>query len=83
MPVLVKASYFPNWQADNAAGPYRVAPNFMVVVPSEPEVTLTYGWTAVDVLAWVITVIGVIAAVVLWRNPYILTAEPSRRAPWE
>lgn len=83
VPVLVKASYFPNWQVDNAAGPYRVAPNFMVVVPSGPEVTLTYGWTAVDVLAWVITVIGVIAAVVLWRNPYILTAEPSRRAPWE
>ena len=83
VPVLVKASYFPNWQVDNAAGPYRVAPNFMVVVPSEVDVTLTYGWTAVDVLAWVITVIGVIAAVVLWRNPYILTAEPSRRAPWE
>ena len=83
VPVLVKASYFPNWQVDNAAGPYRVAPNFMVVVPSETEVTLTYGWTAVDVLAWVITVIGVIAAAVLWRNPYILTAEPSRRARWE
>ena len=83
VPVLVKASYFPNWQVDNAAGPYRVAPNFMVVIPSEPEVTLTYGWTPVDVLAWVITVIGLIAAAVLWRNPHILTAEPSRRAPWE
>jgi hypothetical protein len=83
VPVLVKASYFPNWQVDNAAGPYRVAPNFMVVIPSEPEVTLTYGWTPVDVMAWAISVIGLIAAVVLWRSPYILTAEPSRRAPWE
>ncbi len=83
VPVLVKASYFPNWRADNAAGPYRVAPNFMVVVPSENDVTLTYGWTPVEVLAWVITVIGLIAALVLWRNPYLLTAEPSRRAPWD
>jgi len=83
VPVLVKASYFPNWQVDGAAGPYRVAPNFMVVVPDENEVTLSYGWTPVDVLAWVITAIGVIAALVLWRNPHIWTAEPNRRAPWE
>ena len=83
VPVLVKASYFPNWQADGAAGPYRVAPNFMVVVPNETRVTLTYGWTPVDVLAWVITAIGVILALVLWRNPHIWTAESDRRAPWE
>ena len=83
VPVLVKASYFPNWQVDGAAGPYRVAPNFMVVVPDESEVTLTYAWTAVDVLAWVITAIALIAAVVLWRNPHVWTAEPDRRPPWE
>ncbi len=83
IPVLVKASYFPNWQVDGAAGPYRVAPNFMVVVPDESQVTLSYGWTPVDVLAWVITAIGVIAALVLWRNPHIWTAEADRRAPWE
>ena len=83
VPVLVKASYFPNWQVDGAAGPYRVAPNFMVVVPTETQVTLTYGWTPVDVLAWVITAVGVIAALVLWRNPHIWTAEAHRRAPWE
>ena len=83
VPVLVKTSYFPNWQVEGAAGPYRVAPNFMVVVPDRTEVTLTYGWTATDVLAWVITVIALIAAVVLWRSPHIWTAERGRRAPWE
>ena len=83
IPVLVKASYFPNWQADGAGGPYRVAPNFMVVVPDETRVTLSYGWTPVAVLAWVITAIGVIAALVLWRNPQIWTAEADRRAAWE
>ena len=79
----MKTSYFPNWQVEGAAGPYRVAPNFMVVVPDRTEVTLTYGWTATDVLAWVITVIALIAAVVLWRSPHIWTAERGRRAPWE
>lgn len=83
VPVLVKASYFPNWQVDGADGPYRVAPNFMVVVPTENEVTLTYGWTPVDVLAWVITAVAVIAALVLWRNAHIWSAEADRRARWE
>ena len=35
VPVLVKVSYFPNWQVDGAEGPYRIAPNLMVVVPTE------------------------------------------------
>ena len=33
-PVLVKASYFPNWKVDGAQGPFRVTPNLMVVVPT-------------------------------------------------
>ena len=82
VPVLVKASYFPNWQVEGGSGPYRVAPNLMVVVPTSTEVTLGYGWTPLDVLAWVITLVGLIAALVLWRNPQIWTAESHRRAPW-
>ncbi|MGH9045026.1 MAG: hypothetical protein ACRDVP_09395 [Acidimicrobiales bacterium] len=42
-PVLVKTSYFPNWSAQGASGPYRVTPNLMVVVPTAKRVTLTYG----------------------------------------
>ena len=34
VPVLVKISYFPNWQVAGAAGPWRVTPNLMVVVPT-------------------------------------------------
>ena len=40
VPVLVKVSYFPNWKVDGAQGPYRVAPNLMVVVPTANHVTL-------------------------------------------
>ena len=42
-PVEVKVSYFPNWQATGADGPWRVAPNLMVVVPTSHDVTLDYG----------------------------------------
>ena len=39
-PVEVRVSYFPNWQATGAEGPWRVAPNLMVVVPTSHDVTL-------------------------------------------
>ena len=35
VPVLVKASYFPNWEVTGAEGPYRVSPNLMVVRGAE------------------------------------------------
>ena len=44
-PVLVKESYFPNWKASGAKGPYRVTPNQMVVIPTSTHVTLHYGYT--------------------------------------
>ena len=34
VPHLVKVSYFPNWQAEGADGPYHSGPSFMVVVPT-------------------------------------------------
>ena len=52
VPVLVKASYFPNWQASGAKGPYRVTPNLMVVVPTSKHVSLHYGYTPVDALGY-------------------------------
>lgn len=65
VPVLVKVSYFPNWKVSGADGPYRVAPNFMVVVPTEREVTLTYGLTAADWLARLMFLAGVAGLVLL------------------
>ncbi|MBK5333001.1 MAG: hypothetical protein JJD93_13580, partial [Ilumatobacteraceae bacterium] len=41
VPVLVKISYFPNWHVSGANGPYRIAPNLMVVVPTSTDVHLT------------------------------------------
>ena len=60
-PVLVHTSYFPNWSASGAEGPYRVTPNFMVVVPTSTEVRLDYGHSAVEWIALVITLGGLVA----------------------
>ncbi|GIU85311.1 MAG: hypothetical protein KatS3mg008_2086 [Acidimicrobiales bacterium] len=64
VPVLVKVSYFPNWRAKGARGPWRVAPNSMVVVPTRHEVELYYGWEPVDVAGWVLTLAGAVAVYV-------------------
>jgi hypothetical protein len=67
-PVLVKTSYFPNWQVEGAEGPYRVAPNLMAVVPTATEVTLRYEDTTVDRVAQDLTMLGAIALVMLVRG---------------
>ena len=42
VPVLVRISSFPNWVANGAKGPYRSTPNFMVVIPTKKNVSLSY-----------------------------------------
>ncbi len=67
VPVLVRVSYFPTWKVDGADGPYRVAPNFMVVIPTENQVTLSYSKTPLDWFFYSLTAIG-IALCVVWRR---------------
>jgi hypothetical protein len=59
VPVLVKISYFPNWKVSGAEGPYRIAPNLMVVVPTSTDVHLTYERSTLDYLAYLLTLIGI------------------------
>ena len=68
-PVLVKASYFPNWQASGADGPYRVAPNLMVVVPTEEHVELSYGRQPVEWIGYALTLLGIGLAIFLATRP--------------
>ena len=68
-PVLVKTSYFPNWSVSGAEGPYRVAPNLMVVVPTETHVELSYGRTGVEYLSYGLTLLGLAGLVLLIRHP--------------
>jgi hypothetical protein len=66
-PVLVKVSYFPNWEASGAKGPWRATPNLMVVVPTEEHVELKYRMKAGDYMGWLMTLAG-IGLVVLFRR---------------
>ena len=67
-PVLIKTSYFPNWEASGADGPWRVAPNLMVVVPTDTHVSLAYGRTPVDWLGMLATLGGIALVVLMWRR---------------
>ncbi len=68
VPTLVKVSYFPNWTASGAQGPWRVAPNFMVVVPTSNHVKLSYGRSQIELVSMGLTLVGVIGAIWLWRR---------------
>jgi hypothetical protein len=69
VPVLVRTSYFPNWEVEGALGPWRATPNLMIVVPTDEEVRLSYGRTTVDVVAMLLTAVGLLALLVLVRRP--------------
>lgn len=87
-PVLVRTSYFPNWTVSGAEGPYRVSPNLMVVVPTQTEVELSYGRSGVEVIAMVMTVLGLVGLAVVRRVPDVhdrvawdLASTPTDRLP--
>jgi hypothetical protein len=83
-PVLVKVSYFPNWQASGALGPWRVTPNLMVVVPTSHDVHLNYGSTSADHLGLLATVIGLLGLVGIYAWPRLRsrrTSSPPAHAP--
>jgi hypothetical protein len=72
VPHLIKVSHFPNWTVEGAEGPYRAAPSLMVVVPTQEEVVLTFGYTWAEALGMLLTVgaaLGLIGfGVWMWRR---------------
>ena len=69
VPHLVKVSYFPNWNATGADGPYLVAPSLMLVIPTESEVVIEFQNTWAEWSGWALTLGGLAAlAVPGWRN---------------
>ena len=68
VPVLVRISWFPNWKVRGGSGPYRAMPNYMVVIPSRNDVTLTFGKTGFDRVGSLASVLGVIGVLVLRKK---------------
>ena len=73
VPHMIKVSYFPNWTATGAEGPYRAAPSLMVVVPTSEEVVITFEQTWVEQLGNVLTLVSLMFLAVWWYR--------SRRSP--
>ena len=69
VPVIVKTSYFPNWKAKGAEGPWRATPNLMVVVPTEKEVALEYGRSSVEIISVLLTLTGLVSLAFVGRKP--------------
>ncbi len=59
VPHLVKVSYFPNWVAEGAEGPYRAAPSLMVVVPTEEHVELHFGRSWIEFVGFGATLLAI------------------------
>ena len=81
VPVLVKVSYFPNWEVKGATAVYRAAPNMMVVVPTANEVRLSYEQSTLDKSSYLLTLAGIILVVYMFRSRFRYgTAMPPRNS---
>ncbi|MFP4073809.1 MAG: hypothetical protein ACLFVZ_07185, partial [Actinomycetota bacterium] len=73
VPHMVKVSYFPNWEATGADGPWRASPSLMVVVPTEEQVVIEFGDTWAETGGKILTFGGiasllVVGGMVLWQR---------------
>ncbi len=58
VPHIIKVSYFPNWKAIGAKGPYLVSPSLMMVIPTQSHVTLYYGTTNANIIGVSLSILG-------------------------
>jgi hypothetical protein len=73
VPHLVKVSYFPNWTATGADGPWRATPSLMVVLPTNEEVTLEFQDTWAESGGKILSLGGVgsliiVGGLIFWRR---------------
>jgi len=80
VPVVVRTSYYPNWEAVGARGPYRISPNLMVVVPTSRHVELHFRTTNVEWLGLLLFAVGLVGLVglAMWRPAADPELEPAR-----
>jgi hypothetical protein len=77
LPHVVKISYFPNWRATGADGPWRATPSLMVVVPTDDQVVIEFVDTWAESIGKVLTVVGlgaVVVMTVLWKRRRVTPA---------
>ncbi len=65
-PVLVRLSWSPGWRVHGGSRPYRAAPNFFVVVPSNKHVRITMERTTPELGGHALSALGIVGLGVLF-----------------
>ena len=70
---IVKISYFPNWEVQNGAGPYRISPSFMAVIPYSENVELKFKKSSIETYSFYIAIISLLLFIglLLKRNKFV------------
>jgi hypothetical protein len=63
-PHWIKTSYFPNWKATGALGPFLASPSMMMVIPTQAHVTLKYQRTWAEWTGSILTLLTLIGLAV-------------------
>lgn len=56
-PHILKISYAPNWKSKNGEKIYPVSPGFIMIIPTTSEVEIYYGWTKIEILGMILTLL--------------------------
>ena len=76
-PTIVKISWFPNWHAIGAEGPWMVSPSLMVVIPTQSHVRIVYTDTGLNRVGNAITIASFVVLVI--PTPAVLGRFLARR----
>jgi hypothetical protein len=82
----VRVSYFPNWTAHGAEGPYRIGPNQMVVIPTDTHVRMEFERSRTDLFFYGLTLLGIALAIFArfrgdWNFPQFATTASGAPPP--
>lgn len=75
-PHWIKTSYFPNWTAEGAEGPYPASPSLMMVIPTQEEVTLRYSRTWAEWLGLTLTLGAILGMLVTGASRRVRARRP-------
>lgn len=59
-PYIVKISYFPTWNVEGANELFLISPSYMMVIPNQTHVKLSFSYGFIDYLGIILTIGGVV-----------------------
>tara|TARA_B100000287_G_scaffold2508_1_gene2498 strand:- start:2717 stop:4162 length:1446 start_codon:yes stop_codon:yes gene_type:complete len=65
---IIKFSYFPNWEIKDGAGPYRISPSFMSVIPYSNNVVLSFERVNLETYSFYFALISLLLSLILFRK---------------